>query len=115
MRALATIAALAGLAAALAGCASTPGESLGRSPQSRLGRDVAEIQCARCHAIGARGLSPYATAPNFGDIRKRYAGVSLERELETITQVGHYEMPPTKISAEDRKNLGAYIERLGDR
>ena len=99
---------------ALAACASMAD---GRVPSSAAarGRAAAERQCAQCHAIGAAGESPRASAPPFRQIRMRYAGVSLERELEAITQVGHYEMRQTPIGATDIKDLTTYIEGLGDR
>ena len=42
-----------------------------------LGQEIcrifAEERCARCHAIGAEGESPFALAPPFREIAERYS------------------------------------------
>jgi cytochrome c len=114
MRALGPVLALAVLTAGLVGCATFADASYPRSPSIARGREAAQRQCARCHAIGVDGESPSARAPSFRDIRLRYAGFSLQRELEATSAVGHYAMPPTPIGAADRQDLAKYIEHLGE-
>ena len=89
MRALGSVLALAALTVGLVGCATFADASYPLSPSIARGREAAQRQCARCHAIGVDGESPTARAPTFRDIRVRYAGFSLERELEASAAVGH--------------------------
>ena len=84
-----------------------------RDVAAERGYHVAARECAGCHAIELRGESPKPAAPPFRDIRRRYNEVSLSREFEAISEVGHYEMPPKPISRNDGEDLIRYIESLG--
>lgn len=77
------------------------------------GYKVAARECSSCHAIGRVGESPRPSAPPFREIRRRYNEISLNREFEAISEVGHYEMPAKPISKSDGEDLIAYIESLG--
>lgn len=76
------------------------------------GRVFAASNCAACHAIGGQGASPNADAPPFRQVAKRYKTVRLDWELESITEVGHYRMPPRAMSAADIIDVVAYIRSL---
>lgn len=96
------------------GCSSVGGATVweGLSPEVRRGEGIARSNCATCHAIGADTDSPDPMAPAFQRIRLRYNRLSLEREFQTITEVGHYLMKPTPIEGGDVQDLIAYIESL---
>ena len=76
------------------------------------GRTFAASNCAGCHAISGRGASPNADAPPFRRVAQRYKAVRLDWELESITEVGHYRMPPRAMSAADLIDVVAYIRSL---
>ncbi|MFZ1101462.1 MAG: c-type cytochrome, partial [Hyphomicrobiaceae bacterium] len=62
------------------------------TPQER-GRALAEIKCARCHAIGTQGESPVAIAPPFRVLPQRHP---VEHPAEALAEgivVGHPLMP----------------------
>jgi len=84
-----------------------------RDVTEERGYRIAARECAGCHAIELRGESPRPSAPPFREIRSRYNEISLRREFEAISQVGHYEMPAKPISTSDGQDLIRYIESLG--
>lgn len=79
------------------------------------GLNFARQNCASCHEIGFEGASPRALAPAFGQIRGRFSATGLERELEAVASVGHYDMKPVPIDPSDRRDVVAYIESLKGR
>jgi len=98
---------------AVLGACQTVGDYVNpEGAEMRRGLTVAEVYCAECHAIGRTGASPRATAPAFGDIQNRYGRLGLEREMEAIGEVGHYEMRPVQIDPADQRDLVAYIMGL---
>jgi mono/diheme cytochrome c family protein len=82
------------------------------APGVDAGAHLAALHCASCHAVGPDGRSPNVAAPPFRDIRLRYNGLSLERELGRISKQGHFEMRPTAIRADEAHDLAEYIESL---
>lgn len=108
------IALIAVAGALLSGCAGNDIADLlgGESAQEHRGEVYALQNCASCHEIGARGASPRATSPAFGEIRARYSRLSLERELQAISTSGHYDMKPIRIEQTDIDDLVAYIQGL---
>jgi mono/diheme cytochrome c family protein len=86
---------------------------IGHDPAAERGARIAARECSGCHAVDLQGASPKPAAPPFRDVRRRYNEISLAREFETISQVGHYEMPPKPISKADGEDLIAFIESLG--
>ena len=87
--------------------------TLGPDAVVERGRVFAEQRCSGCHAI-TLDESPGASGPRFRDIQRRHNGLSLERRLAEITQHGHFEMPPVAFSAQQARDVAAYIESLGD-
>ena len=82
------------------------------APGVDSGAHLAAQRCAGCHAIGPQGRSHNLAAPPFRDIRLRYNGLSLERELAKISKQGHFEMRPTAIRADEARDIADYIESL---
>jgi len=109
MRVTKMMAMLAALAA-VAGCATSQGDS--DSAAIRQGEAAASAQCAGCHAIGPSGESSRKEARPFRAIAADYSEASLLRELEAISEVGHYQMPPRPIAREDLQALARYISSL---
>jgi mono/diheme cytochrome c family protein len=105
---------MAGVAAVLAGCASTPGtQAEGPSTLAEdRGQAIADYRCGGCHATGVLGASPRAAAPPFRVLRVRFNGLTWERTMAEIAQGGHGEMPALALDSRDVKDLRAYIEGL---
>ena len=77
------------------------------------GEAVAKSQCSGCHAVEAKGQSPRLDAPPFPEVARRYQALRLDWELETISQVGHYAMPPRPLTKAQIHELDAYVRSLG--
>jgi mono/diheme cytochrome c family protein len=103
------VAVLVAISAGMASAKDAPGPSVA----AQRGYRVAARECSSCHAVDRLGESPKPTAPPFRDIRRRYNELSLAREFQAISEVGHYEMPAKPISKGDGEDLIAYIESLG--
>jgi mono/diheme cytochrome c family protein len=115
MRRRAIILGLSLLTAACAGFVRDPGPARALSPDAERGERFAQRACAGCHAIRPSDQGTPRSAPAFATLRLRYNRIQTERRLATISERGHYEMPPIFISADEAKDLAAYIESLGDR
>ena len=78
----------------LAGCAMeqappAPATQTDAQALASDGRDIAEAQCSRCHAVGTYGDSPNPAAPTFRTVLSRYRAEVLEQELREGIQVSH--------------------------
>jgi mono/diheme cytochrome c family protein len=82
------------------------------SESARIGRQVAQQHCARCHAIGRRGPSPNAKAPRFPLIAERFAGNNPAPVLIDGTVVRHPGMPEFSLLEHETDGLVAYIRRI---
>ncbi|MBC8130246.1 MAG: cytochrome c [Rhizobiaceae bacterium] len=76
------------------------------------GRALAQVNCARCHAIGPDGESPFAGAPAFRTLHERYPVRSLEEALSEGIIVGHSAMPQIAFEPMEIADLVAYLESL---
>jgi mono/diheme cytochrome c family protein len=107
---LAVAAVLVTLLSACAGGA--PSEAVpDQAAQVSDGRDIAEAQCAACHAVGPYGDSPNATAPPFRTILTRYRANVLEEELIAGIQVAH-PMPEFQFNPQGTEALIAYLQSI---
>jgi Cytochrome c553 len=79
------------------------------------GKALAELNCARCHAIGADGESPHADAPPFRSLGERYPLDALEEAFASghITSA-HPDMPDFTATPEQAGALIAYIDSVQD-
>jgi mono/diheme cytochrome c family protein len=97
-----------GVVLCLAGC------TLAAEPENPLasdGRDIAEAQCAGCHAVGAYGDSPNPAAPEFRTILSRYRADVLEEELIAGIRVTH-PMPEFQFNPQGADALIAYLQSI---
>jgi mono/diheme cytochrome c family protein len=78
---------------------------------ARDGRDIAEAQCAACHAVGEYGESPVAEAPVFRTVLSRYRADVLEEELIQGIQVNH-QMPGFQFNPQGADALIAYLQAI---
>lgn len=103
----------AALALSLAACAA-PGEAPAPAPAPSLaddGRDIAEAQCAGCHAVGAYGDSPNSAAPPFRTVLSLYRAEVLEEELIQGIRVAH-PMPEFQFNPQGVDALIAYLQSI---
>ena len=104
------------LVSLLGACAgAAPSEAV--SDQAAIvsdGRDIAEAQCAACHAVGSYGDSPNASAPPFRTILTRYRANVLEEELIAGIQVAH-PMPEFQFNPQGTEALIAYLQSIQER
>ena len=76
------------------------------------GHQVARHACVTCHAVEPGGASPNARAPGFASLEMRHTA-GLEGRVSDLTRLGHYGMPPVKLSPQQVRDIVAYIESLG--
>lgn len=75
------------------------------------GRALAQIACARCHAIGPTGDSPLAEAPPFRVLHQRYPIEDIEESLAEGIKTGH-PMPEFQLDRAEIADLLAYLKSL---
>jgi len=76
------------------------------------GRRLAEIYCARCHAIGVEGESRHPMAPPFRIIGRNYPVNSLEEAFAEGILVGHRDMPEFQLEPTQIDDLVAYLQSV---
>lgn len=107
--------ALAGLFL-LAGLASPALAATGTQPELNkvdLGRGIAEVNCATCHAIGRDDRSPMAAAPAFRTLWQRYPVEQLEESLAEGIVAGHENMPELVLEPDEIDAFVAFLKSLG--
>ena len=75
------------------------------------GRDIAEAQCAACHAVGTYGNSPNPDAPVFRTLFSRYHPDVLEEELIEGIRVSH-PMPDFQFNPQGADALIYYLRGI---
>lgn len=90
----------------------------GEAPLTPEARGLAFVQanCARCHAIGPSGESPYAPAPPFRTLAARYDVEGLAEAFAEGIEVGHrgvQEMPEFQLNPGEINDLIAYLKWIG--
>ena len=75
------------------------------------GREIAEAECAGCHAVGSYGESPNPAAPPFRTILSNYRAEVLEEELIAGIRVSH-PMPAFRFNPQSTDALVAYLRSI---
>jgi len=76
------------------------------------GRALAQQLCARCHAIGETGESPFEPAPPFRSFGAKWPIDSLAEAFAEGIVVGHPAMPEFQFEPDQVDALLAYLENL---
>jgi len=76
------------------------------------GRAYAHSHCARCHAIGRNGASPFAPAPPFRTLHERYPVESLQEALAEGIVTGHPRMPEFRLEPGQISDFIAFLKSL---
>jgi mono/diheme cytochrome c family protein len=111
MRALIAGLAMTGAAALLAACVST-GEPPAYAGDPAVGRQLAEENCASCHAIGLTGESPNSEAPVFRRVLSHYPPNILAKDLDDAVSVSHLKMPTFYFGEHHADDLVAYLKTI---
>jgi mono/diheme cytochrome c family protein len=77
------------------------------------GKRLAEINCARCHALGREGASPFKDAPPFRTIHENYGEGELEDAFNDGIAVAHPAMPDWTMTSDQARELAAFIMSFG--
>jgi cytochrome c len=88
------------------------GSALAASPAEQRGRAFAETHCARCHAIGRTGTSPFEPAPPFRTLHLRYPIETLGEALAEGIMTGHPAMPQFELTPRQIHDLLSYLKSL---
>ena len=100
----------AGAFVASAGSALATDGAYPSDPQSlATGRELAEIHCAACHAVGLEDESAEAGAPAFRSLSSRYPIESLEESLAEGIVTAHDDMPEIAFEPEDIDAFLGYL------
>jgi cytochrome c len=79
------------------------------------GKSFVEKNCARCHAIGLTGSSPYAPAPPFRTLHERYDVGDLAEAFAEGIVVAHQggpQMPQFMLQPDQIDDLIAYLRSV---
>ena len=79
------------------------------------GRRLAEIHCARCHAIGVEGESRHPMAPPFRTLSRNYPVGALEEAFAEGVLVGHPDMPEFEFEPRQVDAVVAYLQSVQER
>ncbi|NWG55060.1 MAG: c-type cytochrome [Hydrogenophilaceae bacterium] len=93
-----------------AGTASAPAQADADIIEN--GRQIAQAECALCHAIGAEGESPRAGAPPLRHVLARYRSDALAEDLNEGIRVGHADMPEFTLPVQGVDMLLAYLQSI---
>lgn len=78
----------------------------------QFGRQIAEANCASCHAITADDASQHPEAPPLRELSARYPIDALEEAFVEGIYVGHPDMPQFEASPEQVTALLAYLDTI---
>jgi len=78
------------------------------------GREIAQINCSSCHAVGRSGESPFPEAPPFRTLSRNYRVDSLAEALAEGISVGHPAMPEFQFAPDDVNALVSYLQSIQD-
>lgn len=76
------------------------------------GRRLAEINCARCHAIGSEGESSHPMAPRFRKLSQNYEVNMIEEAFAEGVLVGHRDMPQFEFEPAQINALVDYLNSI---
>jgi mono/diheme cytochrome c family protein len=79
---------------------------------AQRGQAYARSHCARCHAIGRTGQSPFRPAPPFRTLHQRYPIETLGEALAEGINTGHPAMPEFRLEPDKIHDLLSYLKTL---
>lgn len=97
-----------------AASAASANDSAGGGDLAEQGKMLAELNCARCHAIERDGESQMENAPPFREFAAKWPLDALEEALAEGIVTGHPDMPEFKLDPDQISAFIAYLETLGE-
>lgn len=94
-------------------CTTAPAPETSYVGNAENGQTLAEHLCASCHAIGAVGDSPRATAPPLRTVLADYPPEQLADDLQHAKHIAFLRMPQFHLGEHGGADIVAYIETLG--
>ena len=82
---------------------------LSDTEQIESGREIVEMQCAVCHAIGADDQSPRSDAPPLRTVLAGYPPDALAEDFREHVHVGHPDMPDFDFGPIGTDHVLAYL------
>ena len=76
------------------------------------GKHLAQLHCARCHAIDKVSASPLSIAPPFRTLHERYPIDTLEEALAEGIVTGHPSMPEFRFDGDQINDFLSYLKTL---
>ena len=92
-------------------CLASPA-AIGDEANIERGREFADRNCSRCHAIGPASASPFDPAPPFRTFAKRWKLENLEESLAEGIVTGHSGMPEFKLTPRQIENFIGYLKTI---
>lgn len=81
----------------------------------KAGQDLVEVNCGKCHAVGAADASPHQSAPPFRKLSDSFPMDALEEAFaDGRIYSGHPDMPEFIATPEQVDAIIAYIASLQD-
>ena len=78
------------------------------------GRELAQLLCARCHALSGEGDSPNTVAPPFRTLLAKLTLEGIEDELTEGISLGHQPMPEWQFSSQQVYDLTSFISSIAE-
>ena len=79
---------------------------------AQAGHRLAQLKCARCHAVEASGDSRNPNAPPFREVSRSVTIMASEATLQEGIRIGHMDMPPVRLTHPEIEALNAYLHSL---
>jgi mono/diheme cytochrome c family protein len=79
---------------------------------AQQGRRLAQVYCARCHAIDKVSPSPLKIAPPFRTLHERYPVETLQEALAEGIVTGHPTMPQFSFDGDQVGDFIAFLKTL---
>ena len=76
------------------------------------GKELVELNCSPCHAVGTTGDSPHHDAPRFRELSERYPIEALEEAFVEGIETGHPDMPSFVATPDQIADIISYIESI---
>lgn len=76
------------------------------------GKELVELNCSKCHGVGASDESMHEQAPPFRDLSERYPIDALEEAFVEGIVTGHPDMPEFAATPQQIADILAYISTI---
>ncbi len=83
-----------------------------RAADAAHGKELVDLNCGRCHAVGEAGESTHPEAPPFRTLSARYPIEALEEAFAEGIVTGHPDMPQFEATPDQVADIVAYIESI---